>query len=130
MQEYKRIMIGKDEVVPLAQKMRQEGVVLAMIHGYPDEAGKPVISYEYQIGEGIESYTVTGEPVLPSISAVYDKAAEWPERELMELMDITFEGIDTSKRLFLPETMFEEEGQILVTPMAELTEKAHKKEEA
>ena len=129
MQEYKRIMIGRDEIVPLAQKMRAEGVVLAMIHGYPDEEGKPVISYEYQIGTGIESYTVAGESVLPSISEVYDKAAEWPERELTELMDITFEGLDTSKRLFLPETMFEGQGQILVTPMDELIEKAHGKEE-
>ncbi len=129
MQEYNRIMIGKDEVVPVAQKMRADGVVLAMIHGYLDEAGQPVISYEYQIGEGIDSYTVTGESVLPSISAIYDKAAEWPERELMELMDITFEGVDTSKRLFLPDTMFEGQGQILVTPMAELTEKAHGKKE-
>ena len=130
MQEYNRIIIGKDEVVPVAQKMRAEGVVLAMIHGYLNEAGQPVISYEYQIGEGIDSYTVIGEPVLQSISDIYDKAAEWPERELMELMDITFEGIDTSKRLFLPETMFEGQGQILVTPMAELIEKAHGKEEA
>ena len=129
MQEYNRIMIGREEIVPLAQKMRAEGVILAMIHGYPGQDGKPVISYEYQIGEGIESYTVTGESVLPSISAVYDKAAEWPERELMELMDITFEGVDTSKRLFLPETMFEEEGQILVTPMNELKEKAQQREE-
>ena len=130
MQEYNRIIIGKDEVVPVAQKMRAEGVVLAMIHGYLNEAGQPVISYEYQIGEGIDSYTVIGEPVLQSISDIYDKAAEWPERELMELMDITFEGIDTSKRLFLPETMFEGQGQILVTPMAELIEKARGKEEA
>ena len=37
MQEYKRIMIGKDEVVPLAQKMRQEGVVLAMIQRMADK---------------------------------------------------------------------------------------------
>ena len=48
--------------------------------------------------------------------------------EIMELMDITFEGLDTSKRLFMPDSMLDGQGQILVTPMNELIEKTHKKE--
>lgn len=128
MQEYNKISITKDEIVPTAEKMRAEGVTLAMIHGFIDDDGKPNISYEYEIGEGIDSYTVAGESVLPSISGIYDLAAEWPEREIMELMEVTFEGVDTSKRLFMPDTMLSGQGQIIVTPMDELIGKAHGKE--
>ena len=129
MQEYKRIDITKDEIVPVAERMRKKEIILVMIHGFLNDQGLPNISYEYQIGEGIESYTVDGEKVLPSISGIYDLAAEWPERELMELIDVTFEGVDTSKRLFMPDSMLSGQGQIFVTPMDELIKKAHKKEE-
>ena len=123
MQEYKKISITKDEIVPLAERMRRDGVILAMIHGYLGKDGLPNISYEYQIGTGIESYTIEGEKVLPTISHIYDQAAAWPERELNELIDITFEGLDTSKRLFMPDSMLEGQGQIFVTPMEELIDK-------
>lgn len=125
MQEYKRIFITKDEVVPTAERMKAAGVQLAMIHAYLNKEGKGVVSYEYMVGTGIESYTVDGENVLPSIEPIYDLGAQWPEREIHELMDITFEGSDTSKRLFMPDTMIEGQGHILVTPMDELIKKAH-----
>ena len=122
MQGYQRIDISKDEIVPIAEKMRKEGVYLAMIHGFLNKDGQPDISYEYAVEPIIESYHVVGESVLPSISSIYDVAAEWPERELNELYGWTFEGLDTSKRLFLPEDMLEEQGkgQIMVTPLEEL----------
>ncbi len=123
MQEYKKISITKDEVRPTAQRMREAGVALAMIHGFINDEGKPNISYEYEVGSGIESYTVDGEVSLPSIADIYDLAAEWPEREIMELMEVTFEGVDTSQRLFMPETMLDGQGHIIVTPMDELIEK-------
>ena len=123
MQEYAKISITKEEVVPLAEKMRKDGKTLAMIHAFKDEEGCFHVSYEYETAKGIDSYTVTGESVLPTISHIYDKAAKWPERELTELLDITFEGLDTSKRLFLPESMLSEQGQILITPMEELIRK-------
>ncbi len=125
MQEYKRIFITKDEVVPTAERMKAAGVQLAMIHAYLNKEGKGVVSYEYMVGTGIESYTVDGENVLPSIEPIYDLGAQWAEREIHELMDITFEGSDTSKRLFMPDTMIEGQGHILVTPMDELIKKAH-----
>lgn len=128
MQEYKKISITKDEVVPTALRMRQAEVPLAMIHGFVNDEGEPDISYEYEIPNGIESYTVVGEWTLPSISEIYDKAAEWPEREIMELMPMTFDGVDTSQRLFMPDTMIDGQGQILITPMEELIAKAHGKE--
>ena len=120
MQTNKKTMITKEQIVPIAEKMRADGVQLIMIHGYLDDAGLPVISYEYSLGPVVDSYEVRGERVLPSIEKVYDLAAQWAEREISELIDVTFEGLDTSKRLFMPDNLLEGNGQILVTPLAEL----------
>lgn len=127
-QLYNKNVMTKDDVRPVAQKMRDAGVPLAMIHGFINDAGQPNISYEYEIPGGIDSYCIIGESVLPTISDIYDLGAEWPERELMELMEITFEGVDTSKRLFMPDSMIDGQGHIIVTPMDELIAKAHGKE--
>lgn len=129
MQEYKIIDITREQILPLAAQMRAQGVALAMIHGHIDDEGRFVVSYEFEVGSGIESYRIAGEESLPTISGIYDAGAEWPEREIMELMGITFEGLDTSKRLFMPESMVSGQGQILVTPMDKLIDKAHGKEE-
>ena len=120
MQTNKKTMITKDQIVPVAEKMRAEGVQLIMIHGYLDNDGTPVISYEYSMGPMVDSYEVRGESVLPSIEPVYDLAAQWAEREITELIGVTFEGLDTSKRLFMPDNLLEGNGQILVTPLSEL----------
>ena len=120
MQTNKKTMITKDQVVPVAEKMRADGVQLIMIHGYIDNDGTPVISYEYSMGPMVDSYEVRGEHVLPSIEPVYDLAAQWAEREITELIGVTFEGLDTSKRLFMPDNLLEGNGQILVMPLAEL----------
>ncbi len=129
MQKYKKISITKDQIRPTAQKMRDAGVTLAMIHAFFEDDGKFNISYEYETEGGIDSYFVSDTGTLPSISDIYDLGAEWPEREINELMGLEFEGLDTSKRLFLPETMIEGQGQILVTPMDQLIKKAHGKED-
>ena len=125
MQEYKRIDISKDQVVPVAERMRKEGRYLVMIHGFINNDGQMDVSYDYAVDPAIESYHVVGETVLPSIGAIYDTAATWPEREFNELFAVEFEGLDTSKRLFLPEDMLETQGkgQIMVTPLSELVEK-------
>ena len=125
MQEYKRIDIGKDQVLPVAERMRREGRYLVMIHGFINNDGLMDVSYDYAVDPAIESYHVVGETVLPSIGDIYDTAATWPERELNELFAVEFEGLDTSKRLFLPEDMRETQGkgQIMVMPLSELVEK-------
>jgi Ni,Fe-hydrogenase III component G len=125
MKEYKRIDISKDQVVPTAEKMRREGKMLVMIHGFINNDGQMDISYDYAVDPAVESYHVVGETVLPSIGKIYDAAATWPERELNELFAVEFEGLDTSKRLFLPEDMLETQGkgQIMVMPLNELVEK-------
>ncbi len=125
MQAYKRIEITKDQVVPIAEKMRKAGVGLVMIHGFLNEQGQPDVSWDYAVEPVIESYHVVGEETLPTISGIYDEAAAWPERELNELFGLVFEGLDMSKRLFLPEEMLETQGKghIMVTPLAELRAK-------
>ena len=132
MQEYKRIDISKDQIVPVAERMRKAGVYLVMIHAFIDKEGRMDISWDYAVDPAIESYHVVGEMKVPSVGEIYDTAATWPERELNELFGIEFEGLDVSKRLFLPEEMLETQGkgQIMVTPLKELVEKNVKKEEA
>jgi len=120
MQTNQKTMISKEQVLPIAEQMKAEGVQLIMIHGYMEDDGTPVISYEYSKGPMVDSYEVRGERVLPSIEPVYDLAAQWAEREICELMDVEFEGLDTSKRLFLPDNLLEGAGHILVTPLSEL----------
>ena len=125
MQEYKKIVITKDQIVPIAEKMRKEGRLLVMIHGFINEEGLMDVSWDYAVDPVIESYHVIGETSFPSIESIYDVAAAWPERELNEIFAIEFEGLDTSKRLFLPEDMLETQGkgQIMVMPLSELREK-------
>ena len=131
MQEYKRIDITKDQVVPIAERMRKKDVYLVMIHAFINKEGLMDISWDYAVDPAVESYHVVGEISVPSIGEIYDVAATWPERELNELFGIQFEGLDTSQRLFLPEDMLETQGrgQIMVTPLKELVEKNMKEAE-
>ena len=96
-----------------------------MIHAFWQTDGQLRISWDYAVDPAVESYYVLGEQSVPSVAEVYDEAARWPELELNELLGIDFEGLDTSKRLFLPENLLETQGkgQILVTPMSELVAK-------
>jgi Ni,Fe-hydrogenase III component G len=131
MQENKVTQITRDEVVPLAERMKKAGRYLVMIHGWLDKDGQPVVSWDYSVPPAVECYRVVGETKLPSIGEIYDTAASWPERELNELFGIEFEGLDVSKRLFLPEDMLETQGkgQIMVTPLSELVDNMKKVKE-
>ena len=131
MQEYKATQITKEQIVPLAERMKKAGRYLVMIHGYLNKEGQPVVSWDYSVPPAIESYQIVGETKLPSISEIYDTAASWPERELNELFGLEFEGLDMSKRLFLPEDMLETQGkgQIMVTPLSELVDNMKKVKE-
>ena len=125
MQEYKKIVIEKDQIVPIAEKMKKNGILLTMIHAFIDTDGKMDISWDYQLEPVVESYHVIGETKVPSIGDIYDTSATWPERELNERFGIEYEGLDTSQRLFLPEDMLEDQGkgQIMVMPLSELRAK-------
>ena len=131
MQEYKITVIDKDQIVPIAERMKKAGHMLVMIHGHINKDGVLDISWDYAVNPAVESYHVLGETKLPSIGEIFDTAATWPERELNELFGVEFEGLDMSKRLFLPEDMLEMQGkgQIMVTPMSELVENMRKVKE-
>jgi Ni,Fe-hydrogenase III component G len=103
--------------------MREEGRLLIMIHGHLDKDDQPVICYDYSNGPEVLSYEVRGESTVPSIEPIYSAAAQWAERELNELLGFTFEGLDTSERLFLPDNLLDGKGQILVTPINVLRER-------
>ncbi len=130
MQEYKKFVIEKDQIVPTAERMKKDGRMLTMIHAFIDTEGKMDISWDYAVEPVIESYHVIGETKVPSVGDIYDTSATWPERELNELFGIEFEGLDTSERLFLPEDMLEDQGkgQIMVMPLSELRAKNIKEE--
>ena len=125
MQDYKMTQITPDEIVPLAERMRRDGRALVMIHAFTEPDGTMHVSWDYAVGNCVESYYVLGETTLPTISHIYDSVAEWPELELHELLGLCFEGLDMSRRLFLPEELLETQGkgQILVTPLSELVER-------
>ena len=125
MQEYKRIDIQKDQIVPIAEQMRKNGIYLVMIHAFRNKDGQLDVSWDYAVDPAVESYHVVGETTVPSIGEIYDEAARWPERELNELFGVQFEGLDTSQRLFLPEEMLDPQGrgQIMVMPLSELVER-------
>ena len=130
MQEYKKIVIEKDQIVPTAERMRKAGNALLMIHAFINNEGKMDVSWDYAVDPAVESYHVIGESSLPSVGEIYDTAATWPERELNEIFGIEFEGLDVSQRLFLPEDMLETQGkgQIMVIPLAELRKRNIKEE--
>ena len=130
MQEYKKIVIEKDQIVPTAERMRKAGKALLMIHAFINNEDKMDVSWDYAVDPAVESYHVIGETKLPSIGEIYDTAATWPERELNEIFGIEFDGLDVSQRLFLPEDMLETQGkgQIMVIPLAELRKRNIKEE--
>jgi Ni,Fe-hydrogenase III component G len=123
MQTNQKIELTLDQIVPTAEKMRSEGRLLVLIHGHREKDGTPVVTYVYDDGPNLLSCEIRGQETLPTISHIYDQAAAWAEREINELLGFTFEGLDCSQRLFLPDNLLDGQGQILVTPLNELREK-------
>ena len=122
MQTNEKIQITPEEIVPTAEKMRAENRLLIMIHGHMEKDGTPVVSYDYDDGANVLSYEVRGHATVPTISHIYDAAAQWAERDEAELVPITFEGLDCSQRLFMPDNLLSGQGQITVTPLNVLRE--------
>lgn len=122
MQTNEKIQITPEEIVPTAEKMREENRLLIMIHGHMEKDGTPVVSYDYDDGANVLSYEVRGHATVPTISHIYDAAAQWAERDVAELVPITFEGLDCSQRLFMPDNLLSGQGQITVTPLNVLRE--------
>jgi len=118
--------ISKEEIMPLAEKMSSEKRRLVIMNGYVDTEGKNSIVYNYDVEGKVETFICRGYDSFPSITSIYKGSAQWCEEEICEMMQIEFEGLNKSGRLFLPDD-FDGTGQILVTPLAEL--KKNNKEE-
>lgn len=114
--------ISKGEIVKKAEEMKKNGCTLTVITGYVDKEGNPVISYCYDVDGELETYKLSGEKNIPTITGVYGTAAEWFEEEISELMDVKFEGLEMKGRLFLPDE-FDGSGQIIVSSLSELRDK-------
>jgi Ni,Fe-hydrogenase III component G len=114
--------IDKSMILQVARKMKSNSCPLAAIVGYVDKEGKPVVAYSYDVNGDVKTYKCTGEKKVPSLTNIYGTAAEWFEEEISELMDVEFEGLVNKGRLFLPEE-FDGSGQIIVSPLSELTGK-------
>ena len=70
MQENKVTQITKDQVVPVAERMKKAGRYLVMIHGWLDKDGQLVVSWDYSVPPAIEKYQVIGEMKLPTNSEI------------------------------------------------------------
>ena len=101
--------------------MYKEKRRLVMINGYINENKENVIAYNFDVNGDITTYLVKGEEVLPSITPIYSASARWAEEEIEEMMNMKFEGLDRSGRLFLPEEFKDGwQDKILVMPLSEL----------
>lgn len=120
MHDFEGVEIKKEELLKVAEDMLKEKRRLLMINGYIDEEGKNVIAYNFDIAGAVRTYLLKGEEEVPSITPIYGGSARWAEEEIEEMMQVKFEGLNRSGRLFLPEEFKEGEGQILVMPLSEL----------
>lgn len=120
MHEFNGVEIKKDDLLDSVNAMYKEKRRLVMINGYINENKENVIAYNFDINGDILTYLVKGEVELPSITPIYSGSARWAEEEIEEMMNMKFEGLNRSGRLFLPEEFEAGEGQILVMPLNEL----------
>ena len=116
------VEIKIEELIPLAEKFLKEERRLVIMNGYVDVNGENVIAYNFDIDGHIRTYLLKGEKVVPSLTPLFAGSAQWCEEEICEMMEMKFEGLEKSGRLFLPED-FDGTGQILVIPLNELREK-------
>ena len=120
MHEFNGIEIKKDELLDISKKMLREKRRLLMINGYINQEKENVIAYNFDIDGNVTTYLLKGEKSIPTITTIYLESARWAEEEIEEMMDVKFEGLGRSGRLFLPEEFSDGEGQILVMPLEEL----------
>lgn len=120
MHEFDGIEIKKENLLEEVQRMLSTKRRLLMINGYINDEKQNVIAYNFDVNGDVRTYLVKGEFVLPTITTIYSESARWAEEEIEEMMNIKFEGLNRSGRLFLPEEFKDGEGQILVMPLDEL----------
>lgn len=120
MHDFDGVEVTKEEIINVAKNMFSEKRRLLIINGYINEEGQNVIAYNFDLGGPVRTYLLKGESRVASITSVYGGSARWCEEEIEEMMNVKFEGLDRSGRLFLPDEFKDGEGQILVMPLEEL----------
>lgn len=114
------INITLEEVIPTSQKLFTEKRRLVIMNGYIDEQGEYCIAYNYDVDGDLVTYLCKSDkPNFKSITSIYGGSAQWCEEEICEMMPVSFDGLEKSGRLFLPDD-FDGSGQILVLPLSEL----------
>lgn len=120
MHDFMSLEIKKDELINKVQNLLKEKRRLIMINGYINDKKENVIAYNFDMNGDVLTLLVKGEVEIPSITPIYSESARWAEEEIEEMMNVKFEGLNRSGRLFLPEEFKDGEGQILVMPLSEL----------
>ena len=108
MQTNEKIQITPEEIVPTAEKMRAENRLLIMIHGHMENDGTPVVSYDYDDGANVLSFEVRGHATVPTISHIYDAAAQGDAaagRIIDEYIDYLACGVASLVNIFQPEVL-------------------------
>src|SRR5215213_5732820 len=110
------LIIVPDQIVTVARHMRDTpGLVynylsdISAVDYYPDYYARPGrfgVSYHlysmlYNRRIRLKVYLQEDDPRVPSVTSVWP-AANWLEREILDLMGITFEGHPDPRRLLLP----------------------------
>lgn len=120
MGEYRRIEIGVNELLDISKKIFDMSGRLVAINGYLGEENQPRVAYTFEYEDLRETYLISNEKEIPTLTSIYKGAAQWFEEEIEEVMEVKFKGLLSSGRLFLPEEFKDGEGQILVMPLSEL----------
>ena len=80
MQNYEKIAITPDQIIPIARDMRDRGIMLTMIHGYVDHDGKPsspTTMHRATQSNPIPSQALTRCPALQISTAKLQHGRNW-----------------------------------------------------
>jgi NADH:ubiquinone oxidoreductase subunit C len=92
----------KLDVLEMARRMKEWEARFSTITGAMLPGNETSVTYHYCLGTDIINIkVVTRENHLPSITPILP-AAEWIEREIMDLFNVTFEGHPHPDRLLRP----------------------------
>lgn len=110
------IMIAPEDVPLVARYLRDTGGLIynylsdiSAVDYYPDYSrpGRFGVSYHmysllYNRRLRLKTFVDEDEPIIPTVTNIWP-AANWLEREIADMMGITFEGHPDPRRLLMPE---------------------------
>jgi NADH-quinone oxidoreductase subunit C len=111
------LIIAPDQIVSVAKYVRDTpGLIynflsdISSVDYYPDYYSRPgrygvsyhLLSMLYSRRLRLKVYVQEDDPRVPTVTSVWP-AANWLEREILDMMGITFEGHPDPRRLLMPE---------------------------